>query len=57
MYKLTTKTGKVFTIPKENIGLLAFTQAQDRGLTINPRDKDMAIAFLRGIGIEVSENG
>ena len=54
MYKLKIK-GNEYTIPKENIGLLAFTQAQDRGMTINPNDKDMAIAFLKGIGFEVEE--
>ena len=53
MYKLTLK-GKEFTIPKENIGLLAFTQAQDRGQIINPRDADGAIKYLESIGIEVS---
>ena len=54
MYRLKIK-GSEYTIPKENIGLLAFTQAQDRGVVINPRDKDMAIAFLKGIGFEVEE--
>ena len=55
MYKLTTKTGKVFTIPKENIGLLAFTQAQDRGQVIDFRDTAKAIEYLESIGIGVSE--
>lgn len=55
MYKLKVK-GSEYTIPKENIGLLAFIQAQDRGMTINPNDKDMAIAFLRGIGFEVEDD-
>lgn len=57
MYKLTvTKTGKVFTIPKQNIGLFAFTQAQDRGMVIDFKNYDVVVAFLKGIGIEVSEN-
>lgn len=52
MYKLTVKDS-VYTIPKENIGLLAFTKAQDMGAVIDPNDKEMAIRFLEGIGIEV----
>lgn len=55
MYKLTVKDS-VFTIPKENIGLLAFTKAQDMGMTINPNDKEMVIRFLEGIGIKVEDN-
>ena len=55
MYKLTVKDS-VFTIPKANIGLLAFTKAQYMGAVINPNDKEGAIRFLEGIGIEVSEN-
>ena len=54
MYRLKVN-GSEYTVPKENIGLLAFIQAQDRGMTINPNDKDMAIAFLKGIGFEVEE--
>lgn len=54
MYKLKIN-GSEYTIPKENIGLLAFIQAQDRGVTIDPNDKDMAIAFLKGIGFEMEE--
>lgn len=57
MYKLTvTKTGNVFTIPKQNLGLFAFTQAQDRGMVIDFRDTAKAIAYLESIGIGVSEN-
>ena len=57
MYKLTvTKTGNVFTIPKENLGLFAFTQAQDRGMVINFKDHDVVVKFLASIGIEVNEN-
>ena len=54
MYKLTVKDS-VFTIPKENIGLLAFTKAQDMGAVIDPNDREMAIRFLEEIGIEVED--
>ena len=54
MYKLTVKDS-VFTIPKENIGLLAFTKAQDMGTIIDPNDKEGAIRFLEGIGITVED--
>jgi len=54
MYKLTVKDS-VFTIPEENIGLLAFTKAQDMGAVIDPNDKEMAIRFLEGIGIKVED--
>lgn len=54
MYRLKIKDS-TFTIPKANIGLLAFTKAQDMGMTINPNDKEMAIKFLEGIGIEVED--
>ena len=52
MYRLKVKDS-VFTIPKENIGLLAFTKAQDMDVVIDPNDKEMAIRFLEGIGIKV----
>ena len=54
MYRLKVKDS-VFTIPKENIGLLAFTKAQDMGMTINPNDKEGAIRFLEVIGITVED--
>ena len=58
MYKLTvTKTGTQYTIPKQNLGLFAFTQAQDRGMVIDFKNHDVVVEFLKGIGIEVSENG
>lgn len=58
MYTLTvTKTGNVFTIPKQNLGLFAFTQAQDRGMVIDFKDHDVVVKFLASIGIEVSDNG
>ena len=54
MYKLTVKDS-VYTIPKANIGLLAFTKAQDMGAVIDPNDKEMAIRFLEEIGIKVED--
>ena len=54
MYKLTVKDS-VYTIPKENIGLLAFTKAQDMCKVIDPSDKEGAIRFLEEIGIEVED--
>ena len=54
MYRLKVKDS-IFTIPKENIGLLAFTKAQDMGMTIDPNDKEGAIEYLRSIGIEVED--
>jgi hypothetical protein len=56
MYQLTVlKSDTVYTIPKGNIGLLAFTKARDMGAVINPRDAKNAIKFLESIGIKVEE--
>ena len=54
MYKLTVKDIE-YTIPKENIGMLAYMKAKDHGTSINPIDKEGAIRFLESIGIEVSD--
>lgn len=54
MYRLKIKDS-IFTIPKENIGLLAFVKAQDMGAVIDPKDKEGAIKFLEGIGFEISD--
>ena len=54
MYKLTVKDS-IFTIPKENIGMLAYVKAKDNGDIIDPNDKEMAIRFLEGIGIKVED--
>lgn len=54
MYRLKVKDS-VFTIPKANIGLLAFTKAQDMGAVIDPNDKEGAIKFLEGLGIKVED--
>lgn len=56
MYKLTMPSGKIFTIPKSNIGLLAFQQAQDKGFTIDPKDVNLSIEFLKTLGIKVEDN-
>ena len=57
MYKLTVlKSGTEYKIPKENIGLLAFTKAMDTGYgPINPNDAENAIKFLESIGIKTEE--
>lgn len=56
MYKLTVlKSGTEYKIPKENIGLLAFVKAQDKGMVINPNDAENAIKFLESIGIKTEE--
>lgn len=54
MYKLTIEGNKdTFTIPKENIALLAYTKAMDNGDSISPSDKEGAIAYLESVGIKV----
>lgn len=57
MYKLTvTKTGTEYTIPKENLGLLAYTKAMDTGYgAINFKDTKLAIDFLTSQGILVED--
>ena len=59
MYKITTKSGKVFTCPKESIKGLAFIQAHDRN-ELQPifsglPSTDEAIAYLTYLGMEVEE--
>lgn len=54
MYRL--KAGDMeYTIPKENIGMLAYVKAKDNGDIIDPRNIDGAIFYLRSLGIEVNE--
>lgn len=56
MYRL--KAGDTeYTIPKENIGMLAYVKAKakDNGDIIDPRNIDGAIFYLRSLGIMVSE--
>lgn len=55
MYKLKVKDS-VFTIPKQNIVLLAMQQAMDRGIMQgNIHDEKSAIEYLESIGIEVED--
>jgi len=54
MYRLKVKD-TIFTIPKPNIGLLAFSKAQDMGKIIDPNDIGGAIKFLEDIGMEVQD--
>ena len=56
MYRLKVKDS-VYTIPKENIGALAYTKAIDTGYgVIDFRDTEFAIKFLTSLGMEVSED-
>lgn len=53
MYKLIIKDA-VFTIPKENIVLLALHKALENGIEYGPiHDEETAKDYLRSIGIEV----
>lgn len=54
MYKLKVKDS-IYTIPKENIRLLAMTKAMDLKANPNLSIDEKAIAYLESIGIEVSE--
>ena len=56
MYRLKVKDS-IFTIPKENIRLLAMSKAMDLNEIddVDLRTEEKAIAFLQSIGIEVSE--
>ena len=55
MYKLKVNNTE-YTIPKENIVLLAMQQAMDRGIMQgNIHDEQSAIEYLESIGIEVSD--
>lgn len=54
MYKLKVKDS-IFTIPKENIRLLAMTKMFDLKKKVDLTTEEKAIAFLESIGIEVME--
>lgn len=54
MYRLKVKDS-IFTIPKENICLLAMTMMFDLKKKVDLGTEEKAIAFLQSIGIEVSE--
>lgn len=55
MYKLTVKQSK-FTIPKQNLRLLAIVKAQDLKQNVCLDTTEQAIEFLNSIGIKVEEN-
>ena len=52
MYRLTVK-GSEYTIPKENIRLLAMTKAMDLKHSIVLETDERAIDYLESIGIKV----
>ena len=54
MFTLKVKNAE-FTIPKENLKLLAQSKAYDLGLSKYITTTEEAIAFLNNIGIEVYE--
>lgn len=56
MYKLKVKNS-TYTIPKENIKVLALYEALQRGITHgNIHDNITAIEYLESIGMEVEED-
>ena len=54
MYKLFVK-GKKFTIPKQNLRLLAMIKAKDLELYPELNTDEQVISFLKKIGIEVCD--
>ena len=54
MYTLSIKNKK-FTIPKQNIRLLAMVKAQDLNLCPELNTDEQAIEFLKSLGVEVSD--
>ena len=54
MYKLFVK-GKKFTIPKQNLRLLAMIKASDLKLHPELNTDEQAIEFLKTLGIEVCD--
>ena len=55
MYRLTIK-GTEFTVPKENIRLLAFAKATDLGVPVAFTTEEQAVEFLRKLGIKVEDD-
>lgn len=55
MYTLSIKDKK-FTIPKQNIRLLAMVKAQDLNLCPELNTDEQAIEFLKSLGVEVSDD-
>lgn len=54
MYKLLVK-GKKFTIPKQNLRVLAMIKAKDLELYPELNTDEQAIEFLKTLGIEVCD--
>ena len=52
MYKLLIK-GKKFTIPKQNLRVLAMIKAKDLNLKTELNTDEQAIEFLKTLGLEV----
>lgn len=55
MYKLKLKN-TTYTIPKQNLRLLAMVKAQDLNKNVKLKSDEDAIKFFESIGIEV-QNG
>ena len=55
MYKLKVKDS-IYTIPKENIRLLAMTKAMDLKQNVDLSTSEKAIEYLKSIGIKVYIN-
>ena len=54
MYKLKLKN-TIYTIPKQNLRLLAMVKAQDLNKNVKLENDEDAINFLESIGIEVQD--
>lgn len=54
MYKLTIKDS-VYTIPKQNLKLLAMSKALDLHLMVDLSTNEKVIEFFNSIGITVEE--
>ena len=53
-YQIKVK-GSIYTIPKENIQMLAMTKAMDLKADVELRTDEQAIKYLESLGIEVTE--
>lgn len=54
MYKLKLKN-TIYTIPKQNLRLLAMVKAQDLNKNVKLENDEDAIKFFKSIGIEVQD--
>lgn len=54
MYKLKLKN-TIYTIPKQNLRLLAMVKAQDLNKNVKLENDEDAIKFLNSLGIEVQD--